>query len=100
MRKTINIFTLLFLVWLVLDSFHVFDNLLDGIVSFLLVGALPGTTLTLSPTMMLAIMTTLSGIIIFELMARRFDIVRRIRYHFLNLSTKNARLPKRRFGRV
>jgi hypothetical protein len=96
MRKIINIIALLVIVWLVLDTFHISD----AIVGFILIGAIPGSSTTLSPTMMLAIMTTIGGIIVFELMARRFDVLREIRYHFLNFTKKQDRLPKRRFGRV
>jgi hypothetical protein len=96
MRKAINIITLLVLIWLVLDAFHV----PDAIVGFLLIGAIPGSNISLSPSMMLAIMTSISGIIVFELLARRFGILRQIRYYFLNFTKKQERLPKRRFGRV
>jgi CRP-like cAMP-binding protein len=96
MRKIINGIAIIFFIWLVLDTLHVPDM----IVNFLLVGELPGTNAMLSPTMMLAIMTALSGIIIFELLARRFDLLRQIRHRFLSLMTKRERLPKRRFGRV
>ncbi len=96
MRKTINICTLLFLGWLIIDAFHI----TDAVLNFLLVGVVPGTNTSLSPTMMLAIMTAISGIIIFELLARRVEIVHRIRQHFMKIVTKRERLPKRRFGRV
>jgi hypothetical protein len=96
MHKTITITGLLFLTWIILDTFH----MTDAIVSFLLVGAIPGSKASVSPSMMLAILTTLSGIIVFELMARRFHVIRRVRYHFLNFSRKQERLPKSRFGRV
>jgi uncharacterized membrane protein YuzA (DUF378 family) len=96
MRKTINILALVFFVWLVLNTLQVPDLLMN----FLLVGALPGSTTSLSPTMMLAIMTTCVGFIVFELLARRFGVFRNIRYHFINLTKKSERLPKRRFSRV
>jgi len=96
MRKTINILALVFFVWLVLNALHIPDLLLN----FILIGALPGSTATLSPSMMLAIMTTTLGMIVFELLARRFDIFRKIRYNLVNLTNKRDRLPKRRFSRV
>lgn len=97
MRKIINILTLVFFVWLVLATF----NVPDVVMNFILVGALPGsTTASVSPSMMLAIMTTCVGLIVFELLARRFGVFRQIRYHFVNLVKKQNRLPKRRFSRV
>jgi hypothetical protein len=96
MHRTINTIALIFFVWLVLDTLHVPDI----IVNFLLVGALPGTNITLSPTMMLAIVTTIGGIIVFELLARRFDVLLRFRQYFTGMIKKQERLPKHRFGRV
>lgn len=97
MHKTTTTVAIVFLIWLVLDALHAPDILMN----FILVGAVPGSSsASLSPTMMLAIMTTCAGLIIFELLARRFDVFRRIRYHFTHLIAKQERLPKRRFGRV
>jgi hypothetical protein len=96
MPRVINTIALLFLTWLLLDAL----NAPDAIINFLIIGAIPGSSQTISPSMMLAIMTTIGGIITFELLARRFDVVRQIRYHFINLTKKHNRLPKRRFGRA
>ncbi|MDB5183498.1 MAG: hypothetical protein JWO07_179 [Candidatus Saccharibacteria bacterium] len=96
MQKTITISGLIFLTWIILDTFHV----INSIMSFMLVGAIPGSNASVSPTMMLAIVTTLGGIVVFELLARRFNVIRRIRYHFLVLTRKQDRLPKHRFGRA
>lgn len=96
MRKTINTMALLLFIWLVLDAFDVPQMMLN----FLLVGELPGTTVRLSPSTMLAIMTMATAIVIFELLARRFQIFRRIRYQLTHLQNMRERLPKRRFGRA
>lgn len=96
MRKAINIFTLLFFIWLVMSAVD-FPSVL---LSFLIVGAIPGTNASVSPTIMLAI-TSLSGAyIIFEVLARRVTTVRRIREHLVQLATRRERLPIRRFSRV
>ena len=95
MRKAINISALLFFVWLVLDAF----DILSLLINFLLVGALPGSSVSVSPSIMLAIMATLAGIIIFELLARRFGVLRQLRYRITHLD-RYERLPKRRFGRA
>ncbi len=96
MRKTINIIALVFFTWLVLDTL----NVPGAVLNFLLVGELPGTTVSLSPSLMLAIMTTAIGTIVFELMARRIEVVWRIRRYMINLIDRRERLPRRRFGRI
>lgn len=96
MRKAINIFTLLFFIWLVLSAID-FPSIL---LSFLIIGAIPGTNASVSPTVMLVV-TSLSGAyIIFEILSSRVMSVRRIREHLVNLATRRERLPLRRFSRV
>ena len=96
MRKAINIFTLLFFIWLVLSVID-FPSIL---LSFLIIGAIPGTNASVSPTIMLVV-TSLSGAyIIFEILSSRVITVRRIREHLVNLATRRERLPLRRFSRV
>ncbi len=96
MRKTINILSLLFLIWLVLDTFNVPSVLLN----FLLVGQIPGASTTLSPSMMLAIMTATGGIIIFEMLARRIEVIWRIRQYVTKFIDRRERLPHRRYSRI
>jgi hypothetical protein len=96
MRKAINISALLFFIWLILDTFQVLDKLMY----FLVIGQVPGTTQSLSPTMMLAIMSGLIGIVVFETLARRFDVLRRIRRFFVGAVSRRERLPNRRFTRI
>jgi len=96
MRKAINIFTLLFFIWLVLSAID-FPSIL---LSFLIIGAIPGTNASVSPTVMLVI-TSLSGAyIVFEILSSRVTTVRRIREHLINLASRRERLPIRRFSRV
>lgn len=96
MRKTINVAAFIVFFWLVLDALNVPSSLLN----FLLIGALPGTAVSLPPTTMLAIMTGLMGIVVFEFSARRFEIVRRIRQLLFSVTTRRERLPTRRFTRI
>jgi hypothetical protein len=96
MRKIINSIALIFFIWLVLDTL----NVPGAVLNFLLVGELPGTTVSLSPSLMLAIMTTVIGMIVFELMARRIEVVWHIRRYMINLIARRERLPRRRFSRI
>ena len=43
MRKAINIFTLVFFIWLVLDALNVPNEFFNFLLGFLLTGAVPGT---------------------------------------------------------
>ena len=96
MRKAINIFTLVFFIWLVMSAVD-FPGVL---LSFLIVGAIPGTDASVSPTIMLAITSLSGGYIIFEILARRVTTVRRIREQLVLVATRRERLPIRRFSRV
>jgi hypothetical protein len=95
-RKAINIFTLVFFIWLVLDAFRIFDAL----IYFLLVGAIPGTSATISPTVMLGIMTGISAVFVFEVLARHIKSFARIRQHLKQFAVRHSHLPKRRFNRA
>lgn len=96
MRKTINMLALVFFVWLVLDSLRMPELLLN----FLIIGAIPGSNITLSPNTMLVLVTMISGVILLELALRHFGGFRNVRYYITHLGAKRERLPKRRFGRV
>lgn len=96
MRKAINIFTLLFFIWLVLSAID-FPSML---LSFIVVGAIPGTNASVSPTVMFVIASLSGTYVVFEILARRITTVRRIREHLTNLVTRRERLPIRRFSRV
>lgn len=96
MRKAINVAALIVFLWLVLDALNVPSILLN----FLLIGALPGTSFTLAPTTMLALMSGLIGIVVFEYSARHFEVVRRTRQLLFGAMTRRERLPTRRFTRI
>jgi hypothetical protein len=96
MRKTITITAFLLFIWLLLDVFHI----LDILINFILVGEIPGMQTSLSPTIMLAIVTTLSVIVIFELLARRIKVVWQIRQQLRKFIERRERLPRRRFNQI
>ncbi|MFZ2544522.1 MAG: hypothetical protein WAW80_00930 [Candidatus Saccharimonadales bacterium] len=96
MRKTINIFTLIFFILLVSNTLDISNVLLK----FLLVGELPGTNTILSPSMMLAIITTISGIIIIKFLTRRVEIIRKESRLVNTIIARQERLPNRRFTRI
>lgn len=96
MRKAINLSALLFFIWLLLDAFNVPSLLLN----FLLIGELPGMQTSLPPVAMLAIVSTLFGIIVFEIAARRVEIIHRTRQQIITITSRRNRLPKRRFNRA
>lgn len=96
MRKTINILALVFFVWLVLDTLRVPELLMN----FLIVGAIPGSNVTLSANTMLVLVTLISGITLLELALRHFGGFRNVRYYITHLGAKRERLPKRRFSRI
>jgi hypothetical protein len=96
MRKTITITAFLLFIWLLLDVFHI----LDILINFILVGEIPGMQTSLSPTIMLAIVATLSMIVIFELLARRIKVVWQIRQQLRKFIERRERLPRRRFNQI
>ena len=96
MRKTINISALVFFVWLVLDTLRVPELLMN----FLIVGAVPGSNITLSANTMLVLITLISGVILLELALRHLGGLRNIRYYITHFGAKRERLPRRRFSRI
>ena len=81
MRKAINISALVLLIWLIVDALHI----PEALISFLLVGEIPGVKTNLSPTLMLAIMTTSTGLVLFEIASHRYSNVRQFRQQILSL---------------
>lgn len=100
MRKAINIFTVIFFIWLVLDALNVPNELFNFLFSFLVAGAVPGTGISLPPTMMMAIVTAVSLFVIFEMLARRYESITRFRQTVIGLVQRNRRVTVRRFGRA
>lgn len=90
MRKTINTLALLYFIWLVLDAFNVFNILLN----FLIAGEIPIVKIVLPPNLMLSLMAVTASVIVFETIARRFDLIRRVRSNAIGIITKRSRLSR------
>lgn len=95
MRKTINISALIVFVWLLLDALNVFGMLLN----FLLVGEIPGTSIVLSPTQMLAILTALTGLILLEVLASNLGVFQYIKRRITPVDNR-PELPAHRLNRA
>lgn len=72
----------------------------DALMYLLVIGALPGTSATVSPALMLAVTSGLIGLILFETAARHFGVVRRIRRFLFGTLSRRERLPARRYTRI
>lgn len=92
MKKAINTLALLTFIWLVLDALRIPNMFLN----FLLAGELPFSETTLSPGLMIVLVTAVAGLIAIEVMIRRLSLAHRAR----SLAPKRGHLPKRRFGRA
>ena len=92
MRKAINMAALLTFIWLVLDTLHIPDMLMN----FLLAGQLPFSNLSLSPSLMLTLLVAVAGVVAIEMSIRRFTLARRAR----TLLVKRERAPKRNLKRI
>lgn len=100
MRKAINIFTLVFFLWLVLDALNVPNEFFNFLFGFLATGAVPGTTLSLTPTMMMALLSAATLFIAFEILARRYESLARVRQTVIGFAQRNRRATVRRLGRA
>lgn len=94
-KKLIFAVLIILLVVIVKNS-----GLLDALIAFLLVGAIPGTSLSMPPSAMLA----LSGIALWALTIRfaalpivTFIRIDRLARHYI---ARKERLPKRRFNQI
>ena len=96
MRGLINWAALLYFLWLVVDATGILTILID----FLLVGAIPGTSVTIPASTMLAIIGGIGTILLLDLASRRIAVVHRVRRHLFTLSDRRSRLPQRRFSRI
>ena len=81
MLKIIKIIVMIVLIWLGINALHITDVFID----FLLVGKIPGFETNLSPTLMLAIITTTAGAILFEFAAKKFMSIGKWRKQVLTI---------------
>ena len=72
----------------------------DALLAFLLSGAVPGTTMTLSPTVMMIGCVAVAWLVLFHLTALgaiKMVAMRRLVNHH---NRRQARMPKRRYSRI
>lgn len=96
MRSIINWAALLYFVWLVANAF----SLPSAFIDFLIVGALPGTSINVPAGTMLTIFSILTGLFLLELASRHIAIIYQVRKHLSRLGNQRSHLPQRRFSRI
>ncbi|OGL22181.1 hypothetical protein A2707_02490 [Candidatus Saccharibacteria bacterium RIFCSPHIGHO2_01_FULL_45_15] len=72
----------------------------DALLAFLLSGAVPGTTLTVSPTVMMIGCIAAAWLVLFRLTALSAINVVTMRRLVNHHSKRQARMPKRRYSRI
>lgn len=87
MRKFIITTVIFCLVFLAIDTVHISTLFIN----FLLLGEIPFTDTSLSPTMMLAIMTASAMIILLEILSYKITRIRQMRQKALEVTTKKLR---------
>jgi hypothetical protein len=96
MKKTVTGVVLVIGITFALKQSGVFDALL----LFILVGAIPGSTISLSPSMTLALITFSSAALIAHLtLPALFSLINQYRLAKKKQLVKN-RMPKRRFSEI
>lgn len=85
MRKAINTAALIVFIWLVIDAFQIHNFVL----SVFLAGIIPGTNMTLHPFAHLALLATVTAIVMLEIFSENFRISKYIRNLF---TTKASRI--------
>jgi uncharacterized membrane protein len=96
MKKAVIIASLILFVYIVLSE----SGVLNALLVFLLVGAVPGTTITISPNFMLLGIGIIAWLVLFNLMAVRianFATSKRLIGKYI---TRTERMPKRRYSRI
>lgn len=86
MRKTTILLTTSLSLIIIASQFNIWDSLL----MFLLVGTIPGTSLSLSPAAMLISMSILIGFVIMLLMSQSDS----------SIEQADKTLPKKRYSRI
>lgn len=96
MKKFLIISSIIFLSLVILNESHIIDSL----VAFLLIGAVPGTTINLSPNAMLAIGVAVLWVVIIDLTVVKLIGFLRTRRMVGRHIARHNRMPKRRYGRI
>lgn len=84
------------MLWLLLDALNM-PNLILG---FLIVGAIPGTTMSVPPLAMLVFQMSAFVIICFEILARRSKYIQHIRSVIISFILRHTRLSFQPFKRA
>lgn len=96
MRKTVIISSIIFLLIAVLTQ----SGVIDALLVFLLSGSLPGTSIALSPTMMMALLFAVAWLVIAQMTAVGTVNARVVRRFVTRATKKQQALPKRRYSRI
>lgn len=95
-KKTVVVSLFVFVAMLVLSKSGVFNSLLI----FLLIGAVPGTSIVIPPTLMLAVTMACLWVIVFHFTANRFISSRQTKRLIKKHITHKRRMPKRRYSQI
>jgi hypothetical protein len=76
------------------------SNVLESLMLFLLIGAIPGTSLTLSPSAMLMLFFAIAWVVAFRLVIMRYLAVRTKRHSAKKRAEHKKRMPARRFKQI
>ncbi|MDX2776704.1 hypothetical protein PV379_05080 [Streptomyces caniscabiei] len=96
MKKTFIITVIAVLVCIILFQ----SNILESLMLFLLVGAIPGTTLSLPPSAMLMLLFAIAWVVAFRLGIMRLLAVRNVRRAAKKRAEHKKRMPARRFKQI
>lgn len=96
MRKIVFLTISIALGWFVLIE----SGMADSLLAFFLSGAVPGTSLTISPNTMLFILASVAWLVLFRATALGALNLMTMRRLVRRYSHRNQRMPKRRYSRV
>lgn len=95
-KKAVIISILVFVSVLILSE----SGVLNSLLVFLLIGAIPGTSVTISPTLMLTMAGAGLWVMIFHFTAGKFISSRQTKRLIKKHITRKQRMPKRRYGQI
>lgn len=96
MKKPILITIIALLVFIILFQ----SNVLESLMLFLLVGAIPGTSFTIPPSAMLMLFFAIAWVAAFRLVIMRYIAVRTKRHVAKKRAEHKKRMPTRRFKQI
>ncbi len=76
------------------------SGIIDSLLVFLLTGSLPGTSIVISPSMMMAGLIAAGWLSITRITSFDTTQIRRMRRLVKRYTTKQERMPKRRYSRI